>query len=263
MELLEKNDQIENGIISASRKHIKGDFSEHGHEFFEIEYIISGSGTYFIDGKSYPIRDKMLFFMSPSNFHAIENCNAEIINVMFSCNLCDTNSLYCLFSPNKVTATSFSHNDIILIETLLKEITESNDINYTVQFLRCILYKLSKLITDDKNDSTFHSNSHIQSAIIYILENFRTNITLNDVANYTKLAPAYLSTLFSKETGFNFKKYIDNIKFDYAIKLLKFTNMSITEVCSTSGFSDYTNFTRRFKIIYGCTPSEYRKVHHS
>ena len=85
-------------MICASKKHIKGDFLNHGHDFFEIEYIISGSGTYFIDGKSYPIQDKMLFFISPSNFHAIKDCDAVIINVMFSCNLCDTNLLYCLFS---------------------------------------------------------------------------------------------------------------------------------------------------------------------
>ena len=257
MELLKKTREIQNGMICASKKHIKGDFPSHGHDFFEIEYIISGSGTYFIDGKSYPIHNNMLFFMSPSDFHAIKDCDAEIINVMFSCNLCDTNLLYCLFSANKVSSVHFSDDDSILIEKLLEEITENNEISYTISFLQCILYKLSKLNTNKKKGST----SHIQSAIVYIMENFRSNITLKDTANYTKLAPAYLSALFSKEIGTNFKVYLDNIRFDYAIKLLKFTTMSILEVCTKSGFSDYTNFTRRFKSKYGFTPLEYRKFY--
>ena len=176
---------------------------------------------------------------------------------MFSCNLCDTNLLYCLFSANEVSSIQFSDNNSILIEKLLEEITENNEIDYTIPFLQCILYKLSKLNTDKKKSYA----SHIQSAIVYIMENFRTNITLKDTANYTKLAPAYLSSLFSKEIGTNFKVYLDNIRFDYAIKLLKFTTMSILEVCSKSGFSDYTNFTRRFKAKYGFTPLEYRKFY--
>jgi len=258
VKLLEKNEQIKNGIISVKKKYIKGNYFEHGHDFFEMEYIISGVGTYYIDSKSYSIRDGMLFFMSPSNFHAVEDCRAEIINVKFSCDLCDANSLYCLFAPDMVSAMTFDEGDSILVEKLLREIVESNEVGYTVQFLRCILYKISKLMSDSKNDVDSYVPTHIQSAIIFILENFRKNITLNDVANHTKLAPAYLSALFSKETGTNFKTYLDNIRFDYVIKLLKFTTMSISEVCSTAGFLDYTNFSRRFKSRYHSTPSEYR-----
>lgn len=261
MELLEKKLKIQNGIVSAVRKHISGDVSEHGHDFFEIEYIIRGTGTYFLDGTPYPIQEGMLFFMSPSNFHSIKDCDAEIINVMFSWELCDANSLYCLFSPDAVPVTKFFRDDSIFVEKLLQEITESDEINYTVQFLRCLLYKLTKLKTDNRNDTFSRSASHVQSAIIYILENFRSNISLKDTAKYTNLAPAYLSTLFLENTGSNFKEYLDNIRFDYVVKLLRFTTKPITEVCTTSGFSDYTNFSRRFKARYNCTPSEYRKAY--
>ena len=254
MKLFEKTSQIENGIISVSKRHIDGIFYEHSHDFFEIEYIIKGSGKYFIDGKEYPIHDKMLFFMSPSNFHAIENCNAEIINIMFSCNLCDSCTLFNLFSPNTDSAIQFSDKDSILIEQLLFEILSSKQTDYQLQFLRCLLYKLSSIFTK-RYDKTI---THIQSAIVYLLENFRSNITLESTAKYVNLAPAYLSTLFSEETGMNFKVYLDNLRFDYALKLLSFTNMSILEICTESGFCDYANFTRRFKKKYNCTPSEYR-----
>ena len=257
MKLFEKTSQIENGTISVSRKHIDGVFYEHSHDFFEIEYILKGSGKYFIDGKEYSIHDKMLFFISPSNFHAVEKCNADIINIMFSCNLCDSNTLFNLFSPDTDSAIQFSDHDSILIEQLLFEILSSTRTDYQIQFLRCILYKLSSVFTKHQ-DKTI---THIQSAIVYLLENFRLNITLESTAKYVNLAPSYLSTLFSEQTGLNFKSYLDNLRFDYALKLLSFTNMSILEICTESGFYDYANFTRRFKKKFNCTPSEYRLQH--
>ena len=102
MKLLDKDREIQNGIISAEKKHIVGYFAEHGHRFFEMEYVINGTGTYIINGKEYPLRPRRLFLMSPSDFHAIRDCQADIINVMFSCDLCDTASLYRLFATGGV-----------------------------------------------------------------------------------------------------------------------------------------------------------------
>jgi len=263
MKLLEKESQIKNGIISAEKKHIAGDFAEHGHKFFEMEYIISGSGTYIIDGREYSLCERRLFLMSPSDFHSIKSCDAEIINVMFSCDLCDTSSFYRIFAPKKTAALDFTYEDSVLIEKLLLEIAGSRETEYMIQFLRSALYKCSNLIEHEKSFSDEYTHTYVQKTIVYILENFSKGITLSDAARHIKLAPAYLSALFAKETGTNFKNYLDNIRFEYTMKLLKFTNMPVLAVCSESGFSDYTNFVRRFKDKYGFTPSEYRKKHKS
>jgi two-component system response regulator YesN len=103
-------------------------------------------------------------------------------------------------------------------------------------------------------------NTYIQAAIIYILENFHSSLTLEKTAKYISLAPAYFSSLFQKEVGIGFKEYLDNIRFDHALKLLTFTNMPVCEICSASGFADYTNFARRFKSKYHCAPTGYRKM---
>lgn len=47
--------------IGASKKRINGDYSIHWHDFYEIEFILDGSGTYIIDGIDYPIKKGMLF----------------------------------------------------------------------------------------------------------------------------------------------------------------------------------------------------------
>ena len=42
---------IENGYLKASKKPENNFVDTHFHDFFELEYIISGSGTYTVDGK--------------------------------------------------------------------------------------------------------------------------------------------------------------------------------------------------------------------
>ena len=39
--------------ICASYKTLKGNSDTHSHEFFELEYIIGGEGSYTLDGKTY------------------------------------------------------------------------------------------------------------------------------------------------------------------------------------------------------------------
>ena len=113
MEIYKKSKYIGNSFISAVQKRINGNFAEHGHDFFEIEFVIDGTGTYIVDGISYPIGKNMLFFMSPANIHAIKNCDAEIINVMFSCHLFSVALLFPLFAPNAVNVVQFSDYDAV------------------------------------------------------------------------------------------------------------------------------------------------------
>ena len=259
MKLYKKNKFIENGFVSAAQKHINGDFSEHRHDFFEIEFIIDGTGTYIIDGIPYTIGKNMLFLMSPAEIHAIKSCDAEIINVMFSCQLCSATSLFSLFNPSSARVMQFSDCDASLILGLLYEIISSKTIDYSEAFLNCLLYKMvsENHIHESKN------NTYIQTAIIHILENFHTNLTLSKTAEHLGLAPAYFSSLFQKELGIGFKEYLDNIRFEHALKLLIFTGMSVCEICGLAGFADYTNFARRFKKKYHCTPTGYRKINKS
>ena len=56
-----------------------------------------------------------------------------------------------------------------------------------------------------------------------------------------------------------FKKYVDNLRFEYALKLLTNTESNIYEVCKQSGFNNYENFIRRYKKKYGISPLEYKK----
>ena len=258
MYIFSKENLIKNNIISASYKKIFESVPTHIHDCFEIEYIISGTGTYKINEKIFSISDNMLFFMSPASFHSIENLDAEIINIMFPCSICNTNTLFNLFFSD-IDCLKIDQNNI-WINNIFNEIIvgcQNKQYDHSISFLQSLLFKLN---TMSPSSSKIFS-TYIQSAIIFILENFQKNISLNIVAEHIGIVPSYLSTLFLREVHMNFKTYLDNIRFDHAIRLLTFTNTSITEICQLSGFADYTNFGRRFKEKYGVSPRDYRNLH--
>ncbi len=257
MEILKKTDCIENNMISASFRTITSDYTAHQHEFFEIEYVISGSGYCIIDGMRYPIRENVLFFMTPANIHAVETDNAHIINLMFPYNLSSTNSLYSLVVQNNSPSYELTPKDGQLIYSLLLEIIDAvntEKYEYAIHFLSPVVRKLASL----SNTNEPKPISYITRALLFIVEKFNTHISLNDVASHVGLSSSYLSMLFQQQTGENFKTYLNNMRFDYATKLLTFSDLSIQEVCIQSGFQDYPNFTRQFKKIYGETPNSYR-----
>ncbi|MBQ8848922.1 MAG: helix-turn-helix domain-containing protein [Clostridia bacterium] len=245
------------GVISASRKHFYGDASPHLHEFFEIEFVIDGSGKCIVDGQEYELKKNTLFLLSPANTHEIRKANAELINVMFLCDSKQRLFSQLLMSHDHSICFEFDDNDGAFLYSLLSELVSihKDDVEYALMLLDCVLHKLDR-VESYGNQTVL---PYVQKAILYVTENFRNCITLSDTAAHLGLSSPYLSDLFVKHIGVNFKVYLDNVRFSHAKNLLTFTDLQISEICRNSGFEDYANFSRRFKHICGMTPTEYRK----
>ncbi len=58
----------------------------------------------------------------------------------------------------------------------------------------------------------------------------------------------------------NFRRYLNHIRLEYAIQLIKTSNAPLTDVWAESGFNSQRSFNRAFMEIMGTTPREYRKA---
>jgi AraC-like DNA-binding protein len=58
--------------------------------------------------------------------------------------------------------------------------------------------------------------------------------------------------------GMTVFEYLNQIKVEFACKLLMDADLSIMEVCLDSGFNNLSHFNKQFKKINGLPPSEYR-----
>ena len=101
--------------------------------------------------------------------------------------------------------------------------------------------------------------SYAKRVLEYIGENYKNEISLNDMADLVGLSPAYFSKYFKNITGTSFTHYLNGIRLDYAIKDMLARNSSVTEAALENGFPNVKSFITMCKKVYGVTPAQYKK----
>ena len=99
------------------------------------------------------------------------------------------------------------------------------------------------------------------SVCSFISANFAEDLTLEDVAEMSGFSKYHFARLFKQFTGKTFYRYVNMKRIENAEKLLTEPSASITEIAVKSGFSSPPAFVRMFKLIKGCTPTEFKKMH--
>ncbi len=103
-----------------------------------------------------------------------------------------------------------------------------------------------------------HAMRIVDKAMDYILNNYKENITLEDVAKYVNVHPVHLSRLFKQELDKNFKHIITEIRVAKAKELLKNPSLKVYEIAQAVGYRKPRYFSDLFKEFTGITPLEYR-----
>lgn len=98
----------------------------------------------------------------------------------------------------------------------------------------------------------------LQRAVGYIDENYNRAISLEEVAEYAGLNPAYFSSLFKKEMGINFSNFVTEKRITQAKNMLKNSNAPLVEIAMSLGYENQSYFSSVFKKYCNMTPKEYR-----
>ncbi len=118
-----------------------------------------------------------------------------------------------------------------------------------------IIETVTRSISESREKKT---NSLIHKAINFIKDNFKKDITLEDVSKEVNISPHYFSKLFKDEMGENFIDYLTTLRINTAKEIMKSSLMSVKEICYEIGYGDPNYFSRIFKKVVGVTPTEYR-----
>jgi len=98
----------------------------------------------------------------------------------------------------------------------------------------------------------------IASVYNYIMHNYSTPLTLNDVAKQAHLTPNAFCRYFKKHTRLTLVAFINKVRVNEACKLLvNGGHNNIAGVAYSCGFSSITNFNYVFKNITGKSPRAY------
>ena len=102
-------------------------------------------------------------------------------------------------------------------------------------------------------------DARIRKAIDYIQNNFRKNITIEELAKLCGFSESHFHSIFKKEVGIPAIEYKNSLCIRHAAMLLLDTNhFSIEEISTECGFQSAEYFRRVFKSFMGVSPKEYR-----
>jgi two-component system response regulator YesN len=118
----------------------------------------------------------------------------------------------------------------------------------------------SKIIEAVSNTRIDTSKAIVSRAKEYVVENYtQEEINVESVSAYLHYSPNYFSSVFKKETGIAFMKFLLDLRIEKAKDLLLATNMKNFEIALEVGFSSANYFSFCFKKEVGLSPSQYKK----
>ncbi|UCS92741.1 AraC family transcriptional regulator [Echinicola marina] len=149
----------------------------------------------------------------------------------------------------------------------MQKIHDADGINQLVvlmEFLAALAQEDEfELLSTDGFSFPLHitGDDRVDKVYSFTFNNFKRNITLEEVAELVHLNPTAFCRYFKKSTKKTYSKFLNEIRVGYACKLLIEEKLNISEVGYECGFNNLSNFNRQFKNVMEISPSEYMKKH--
>ena len=238
--------------------------STHLHYHVEIVYMKEGYSRAFIDSDAYELRSGDLLVCFPNRIHRFEDL--------------DQHNRYDLFIVNPDIAPELSQkittenplNPVIhdadsnpRLISLIKILSESDSFPSTYRqiMLKGYCLALFSEILDmmPMRNTKPDENQTLRTVVQFCSRNFTKDLSLAILEEELHLSKYYISHLFGDKLGVRFNDYVNSLRVSESCRLLRATDMSITEIAGASGFGTLRTFNRAFIKQMGLSPSDYKK----
>lgn len=103
------------------------------------------------------------------------------------------------------------------------------------------------------------AKSRIEAVCNFLVTHHAEPISLGDAARAANMSPSAFSRFFTANMGRTFVDYLTEVRIQRARTLLLDSDLPITEIAVRSGFTNLSNFNRRFRERQSLSPTEYRR----
>ena len=254
----------------------------HWHECFEITFVKSGAGVYYVNGHTHPMLpgDIILFNnMEPHAWHATSDepmvqpvivfdpsliwagrentLDSEYLKPFYgSC----TNYENKLPSGHPITCQIFA----ILIRILeeFDEKPKAYELMIKAKLLEIMTYLIRYFQTEDKQIESVGNRKQkllrLEKVLEYTNANYTLPLRIDEAAALAQMSPAYFSTFFKKNMGISFTDYVNKCRVVKVVELVESTDDTVTSIAFACGFNSMSNFYQAYKKFKGGSPSKSR-----
>ncbi|TSD63440.1 helix-turn-helix domain-containing protein [Inquilinus sp. KBS0705] len=252
----------------------------HRHAEVQITWIQQGSGTLlagnsmhvFADNELYVLgaNQPHLFKSSPEYFTGDNDKVVKTVTIFFN-PLGKLSSLFNLpemkalqaFAGHWQNGFKIPGNHYKGFEQQILEIMQSTGALQLSQFVK-VLNDMSLVEMQPLSPGSYSSamtdpeGMRIASVYNYIMHNYGSALTLDEVARQAHLTPNAFCRYFKKHTRHTFVGFVNKVRVNEACKMLvNGSHNNIADVAYNCGFSSITNFNYVFKNITGKSPRAY------
>ena len=118
-----------------------------------------------------------------------------------------------------------------------------------------ILIRIHSTHTDLAKDQ------RIAAAVAFIQSSINKPISVADIASHVNLSVSTLAHRFTRALNMPPAKYLETVRLGHAVEMLRYGEMSVGDIAKATGYGDSSYFTRRFRRLYGQTPTAYRAAY--
>ena len=245
----------------------------HLHDYIEFYYNIKGCRRYLVNNRYYRCEKNDLFIVPRLQIHKAllnseneyERCiislSSEMIEKLKALPNMQSNPFRAIFSDDvishKTHLSGDEHN--LFIDLISFYNAENDETEKFVILLKILKFICNKFEKDTVFDQNFAPETEADQILDFIERNFKTQVSVSQIAKDMAVSDAQLYRLFTKETGMTIKEYLTTRRIAEAKKMLQL-GYSVKQACFGSGFNDYSNFIKSFKKLEGYTPGQIEEL---
>ena len=241
----------------------------HYHDFCKVLLLVSGSGSYVVEGHRYTLRPGDAVLIGSRCVHKPEldpDTPYERIIIYI-----DPEFLQRSSTADCDLAGCFAGGPILRLKepqrkrlfdmaaALEKEMSDQAlgwDIASAAALLRLLVQLGRDRQRTDAQDPlpVLPENSRVLELMTYIDSHLEEDLSIDSLAEAFFISKYHMMRLFHKETGSTIYDYMTQRRLLHA-RILMEGGMRATEACYRSGFRSYSSFTRSYSKHFGSTPT--------
>ncbi len=251
---------IECGVTICDSKHYVPPRIYPNHS---VTFILSGKGVYVVGDETYELSEGQGFMITPDtvcSYMADDNEPWTYIYVIFSGSDAETIAHNAGLDENSLIFDFDLREDFInLLYSIHSSCREQTAMGY--EAIGYFMLVMAELIEKNISVKEAYSSAevYIKKAIRYIKQHYSYHITINELAAYIGFDRTYLYRLFME----NFKKspseYINDYRLKKAVEMMDNKQLTLPNIALSTGFYDYSYFSKQFKKKYHESPGAYRR----
>lgn len=258
------------GLSAFSAKMTRFSYDKHAHEEYSIGVSCSGRQDFFSNGAYYKSNTESIMFFNPEQVH--DGCAGAGSPMEYAMLYIPEPILMNLMrSLSKVTKDQARLNTPIFKDTMLRKqvfslfrvMQQPNAFSVLEeeQMLLGITQSIARLgggEAFDKLKPQSRKDTLLIRAKEFIHYNLHRKISVDDIACAANISKFHFIRLFCAQFGMTPHQYVLYLRINQS-KLVLESGERAVNVAAQFGFSDINHLNRKFKNVFGITPTEYQR----